>query len=327
MAAKSVIHDRLRARWAKQGGGPEMEARLRAAKEELARREKVARARASGTSLPESMLTPTRDPATVAATDAGADASTPPKTPQISVDAIMEEAREEIAKRVERARTEGVREGDPRLIHPDDDDEELKALEAGCVVVGGEKTRVLTPPETIDPAHPIARLKDDANAALRRGEYELAKALYDEALKNPSSSAHPDPRSRLSEKTALGLLPADLAGVLLSNRSKARLLLDEPEIELACADAVAACALCPNWAKPRARLAEARDRFPRDPVRASRRASFLKEFFRALATSRFVLTRGKAFRQSRVRVNDTCLPSAYRVTRRRARSRARTRWR
>ena len=55
MAAKSVIHDRLRARWAKQGGGPEMEARLRAAKEELARREKVARARASGTSLPESM--------------------------------------------------------------------------------------------------------------------------------------------------------------------------------------------------------------------------------------------------------------------------------
>ena len=240
MAAKSVIHDRLRARWAKQGGGPEMEARLRAAKEELARREKVARARASGTSLPESMLTPTRDPATVAATDAGADASTPPKTPQISVDAIMEEAREEIAKRVERARTEGVREGDPRLIHPDDDDEELKALEAGCVVVGGEKTRVLTPPETIDPAHPIARLKDDANAALRRGEYELAKALYDEALA-PTGE----------KKTALGLLPADLAGVLLSNRSKARLLLDEPEIELACADAVAACALCPNWAKPR----------------------------------------------------------------------------
>lgn len=298
MAAKSVIHDRLRARWAKQGGGPEMEARLRAAKEELARREKVARARASGTSLPESMLTPTRDPATVAATDAGADASTPPKTPQISVDAIMEEAREEIAKRVERARTEGVREGDPRLIHPDDDDEELKALEAGCVVVGGEKTRVLTPPETIDPAHPIARLKDDANAALRRGEYELAKALYDEALKNSSSSAHPDPRSRLSEKTALGLLPADLAGVLLSNRSKARLLLDEPEIELACADAVAACALCPNWAKPRARLAEARDRFPRDPVRASRRASFREKFYFFFAFARWQphdLTRGNFF--------------------------------
>jgi hypothetical protein len=275
MAAKSVIHDRLRARWAKQGGGPEMEARLRAAKEELARREKVARARASGTSLPESMLTPTRDPATVAATDAGADASTPPKTPQISVDAIMEEAREEIAKRVERARTEGVREGDPRLIHPDDDDEELKALEAGCVVVGGAKTRVLTPPETIDPAHPIARLKDDANAALRRGEYELAKALYDEALA-PTGE----------KKTALGLLPADLAGVLLSNRSKARLLLDEPEIELACADAVAACALCPNWAKPRARLAEARDRFPRDPVRASRRASFLEKFYFFFAFAR-----------------------------------------
>jgi hypothetical protein len=286
MTAKSV-NDRLRARWAKQGGGPEMEARLRAAKEELARREKVARARASGTSLPESMLTPTRDPAAAATdADANADAAAPstPPPPPISVDAIMEEAKEEITKRIERARMEGVQDGDPRLIDPDDDDEELKALEAGCVVVGGEKTRVLTPPETIDNAHPIARLKDDANAALRRGEYELAKALYDEALA-PAAGVEPprakissaDPRSR--EKTALGLLPADLAGVLLSNRAKTRLLLDEPEIELACADAVAACALCPNWAKPRARLAEARARLlpTRPRSRVARR--FLRSFF------------------------------------------------
>lgn len=41
--APTTTADRLRARWAKQGGGPELEQRLLAAKEELARREKVAK--------------------------------------------------------------------------------------------------------------------------------------------------------------------------------------------------------------------------------------------------------------------------------------------
>ena len=56
--------DRLRARWAKQGGGPELEARLRAAKEELARREKCAMAKARGVTLPDTLHEPVADPTT-----------------------------------------------------------------------------------------------------------------------------------------------------------------------------------------------------------------------------------------------------------------------
>ena len=40
------VHDRLKARWAKTGGGPELEARLKAAKAELRRRGKASQEQA-----------------------------------------------------------------------------------------------------------------------------------------------------------------------------------------------------------------------------------------------------------------------------------------
>jgi len=62
------VHDRLKARWAKTGGGPELEARLKAAKAELARRAKVVKAKARGVTLPPNVAAPISDPA-----DAGQD--------------------------------------------------------------------------------------------------------------------------------------------------------------------------------------------------------------------------------------------------------------
>lgn len=45
--------------------------------------------------------------------------------------------------------------------------------------------------------------------------------------------------------------------MLHSNRARVRMLLDEPDPQGAAADAHAACVLCPDWPKPRHRLAEA----------------------------------------------------------------------
>ena len=75
---------------------------------------------------------------------------------------------------------------------------------------------------------------------MRRGDFDLAAQLYTQAL-------HPGKRKTTN----------DIDGVLYCNRSRARMQLDAPDLEGALADADAACKLCPDWPKPRARLAEA----------------------------------------------------------------------
>ena len=86
------MQDRLKARWAKTGGGPELEERLKAAKAELARRDKVVKAKALGVTLPDKVAAPVVDPKTPERTgDGQGDSSTPP--PPISVEAVIEEAR------------------------------------------------------------------------------------------------------------------------------------------------------------------------------------------------------------------------------------------
>ena len=97
------------------------------------------------------------------------------------------------------------------------------------------------PPDRLDPSHPLVRLKDEGNQSMRRGDFELAAQLYTQAL-------HPGDKRKTTN---------DIDGVLYCNRSKARMQLDVPDLEGALADADAACKLCPDWPKPRARLAEA----------------------------------------------------------------------
>jgi hypothetical protein len=82
------------------------------------------------------------------------------------------------------------------------------------------------------------------NAALKAGDYDMALALYTEAL-TPSDSS----KNRR--------MPSEVAGVLYSNRAAVKMLLDVPDPQGAAADAHAAAVLCPDWPKPRYRLAEA----------------------------------------------------------------------
>ena len=345
--------DRLKARWSKQGGGPELEARLKAAKEELARREKLAMAKARGVKLPEKLHRPVLDPTTAATVvgvssdsavataaqanaadavssgggdaamssgergmkttvDAGDDApattakpatadassssstaaapperSDPPSSwsnqqqqqqqqqqqRPISVEAVMEEARAAAAKEIMAA----IANGDPLpSTHPDaaqeeedaEEAEELAALEAGCVEVY-KKPQVVPPPQRLDPDDPVVRLKEEGNAALKAGEYDLANAIYTEALTTPSvdSSSKKTSSTTTSSSATSSLSPttttparrllSELVGVLYSNRARVRMLLDEPDLQGAAADAHSACVACPDWPKPRHRLAEA----------------------------------------------------------------------
>lgn len=204
--------DRLKARWAKQGGGPELEARLRAAKEELARRAKVSMAKARGVQLPEKLHSPVADPTDPPATSSGSagatraavgasatdddddDCSQPtiaasipcggdlensssqshacssaehrqemqqiePQQRAISVEAVMEEARAAAAKEMMAAAASG--DPPPTLdADADAEDEELAALEAGCVEVY-KKPQIVLPPQRLDPNDPVVRLKHE----------------------------------------------------------------------------------------------------------------------------------------------------------------------
>lgn len=235
------VQDRLKARWAKTGGGPELEERLKAAKAELARRDKVVKAKALGVTLPDKVAAPVVDPKTPERTgDGQADSSTPP--PPISVEAVIEEARRKTIAEVEAAIKQGEAPAWARGVDSEDEDEEIKALEAGCrEVTAYAAPKPTLPPDRLDPSHPLVRLKDEGNQSMRRGDFELAAQLYTQAL-------HPGDKRKTTN---------DIDGVLYCNRSKARMQLDVPDLEGALADADAACKLCPDWPKPRARLAEA----------------------------------------------------------------------
>ena len=251
------VHDRLKARWAKTGGGPELEARLKAAKAELARRAKVVKAKARGVTLPPNVAAPISDPVQTpdrtGETGGPDDSPELPPPPPISVEAVIEEARRETAQEIQVAIHEGNAPAWARGVDPDDEDEELIALEAGChTVTAYEPAKPTLPPQRLDPKHPLVRLKDEGNDAMRRGDFDLALALYSQAL-DPSVNDKTDRPDAAMKRTT----NKDIDGVLYCNRSRARMQLDEPDPEGAMTDADAACKLCPDWPKPRARLAEA----------------------------------------------------------------------
>ena len=119
------VHDRLKARWAKTGGGPEIEARLKAAKAELARRAKVVKAKARGVTLPPNVAAPISDPQTpdrTGETGGPDDSSELPPPPPISVEAVIEEARRETAQEIQVAIHEGNAPAWARGVDPDDED-------------------------------------------------------------------------------------------------------------------------------------------------------------------------------------------------------------
>lgn len=266
-----TTEDRLRARWAKRGGGPDLEARLEAMKDELHRREKLAMAKAKGVHVSDNLTRPVTDPSgavrdhRVAPAPADSnpsgdaareerkrrgrsgppaltnDATSEPQQRPISVEAVMEEVRAQAAREAMVAAASG--DGPPAQ-DADEDDEEVKALEAGCLQVY-ETSRVTLPPQQLNPNDPVVRLKDEGNKALRAGDYDLAHALYTEALE-PSSTSIGTPR-----------LTSEITAVLRSNRARVRMLLDEPDYPGAAADARVACEVSPDWPKAWYRLAEA----------------------------------------------------------------------
>ena len=64
MAPEDALDARLRRRWAKRGGGPELERKLKAAEAELARRADVATAERRGVRVTETSRVPVSDPTT-----------------------------------------------------------------------------------------------------------------------------------------------------------------------------------------------------------------------------------------------------------------------
>ena len=64
MPPEDALDARLRRRWAKRGGGPELERRLKAAEAELARRANVETAERRGVRVPETSRVPVSDPTT-----------------------------------------------------------------------------------------------------------------------------------------------------------------------------------------------------------------------------------------------------------------------
>ena len=163
--------ERLRARWARTGEGPALEARLRAAEAELARRERARVERSRARDAPE----PRREDANVARGD-----HAPPTPTRDVVEEALAAARD--ATRRDARRASALGDPSPRDARASDsDDDEVRAMEAGCVEVS-PPTRPTLPPDHLDPADPIVRLKNDANDALRRGDHDLALALCDRAL-------------------------------------------------------------------------------------------------------------------------------------------------
>ena len=258
--------ERLRARWARTGEGPALEARLRAAEAELARRERARVERSRARDAPDSDATTRRagSPSSRAVDHA------PPTPTRDVVEDALAAARD--ATRRDARRASALGDPPPRDARASDsDDDEVRAIEAGCVEVR-PPTRPTLPPDHLDPADPIVRLKNDANDALRRGEHDLALALCDQALDALRRREHErDERDESTESTestastaSISVVPSSsssssssLRAVLLSNRARVKLTLDHPDFRGAAEDASAATKIRPEWPKPYRALADA----------------------------------------------------------------------
>jgi hypothetical protein len=146
MAPEDALDARLRRRWAKRGGGPELERKLKAAEAELARRADVATAERRGVRVPETSRVPVSDPTTrnssprASTEDSPAAAPRPPPGTPIRVDEVFADARALTRSQTRRAAASAgphSRGIPPHLALSDDDesDDETRALEAGCRVV------------------------------------------------------------------------------------------------------------------------------------------------------------------------------------------------
>ena len=301
MTPDDALDARLRRRWAKRGGGPELERRLAAAEAELARRANVETAERRGVRVPETSRVPVSDPTTGTtprasrrpsigtAEDASA-APSPPRTP-ISVDAALADARaltRSLAGRAAasagpnaRGSNTGGREDD------DESDDETRALEAGCVVVANafvdssgsnriegdradasraDAARARPPTRGLegDPSSaPFLELKAAANEALREGDVELARALYDEALERLELTRVSDVSdvrggdTRRPVGTMTPFTKRDLTAVLLSNRARCKLLLSPPDARGAARDAETSVETRADWHRPYDRAVDA----------------------------------------------------------------------
>ena len=221
MPPEDALDARLRRRWAKHGGGPELERRLKAAEAELARRANVETAERRGVRVPETSRVPVSDPTTgptprassrpsVGTAEDSAVAPSPPRTP-IRVDDVLADARALTRSQTRRAAaSDGPRSGGipnvfaPGALDDDDSDDETRALEARCHVVAdafiasaspalgdvdasANASASPRPPPTngLDDETslaPFLELKAAANEALAENDVELANALYDEAI-------------------------------------------------------------------------------------------------------------------------------------------------
>ena len=220
MPPEDALDARLRRRWAKRGGGPELERRLKAAEAELARRANVETAERRGVRVPETSRVPVSDPTTgptprassrpsVGTAEDSAAAPSPPRTP-IRVDDVLADARALTRSQTRRAAaSDGPRSGGippafaPGAPDDDDSDDETRALEAGCHVVANAFVASASPAlGDVDAANasvsprppptngldddttlaPFLELKAAANEAFAENDVELANALYDEAI-------------------------------------------------------------------------------------------------------------------------------------------------
>jgi len=220
MPPEDALDARLRRRWAKRGGGPELERRLKAAEAELARRANVETAERRGVRVPETSRVPVSDPTTgptprassrpsVGTAEDSAAAPSPPRTP-IRVDDVLADARALTRSQTRRAAaSDGPRSGGippafaPGAPDDDDSDDETRALEAGCHVVANAFVASASPAlgdvdavnASVSPRPPptnglddettlapFLKLKAAANEALAENDVELANALYDEAI-------------------------------------------------------------------------------------------------------------------------------------------------
>ena len=141
--------ERLRARWARTGEGPALEAQLRAAEAELARRERARVERSRARDAPEPDATTRR--ARFARVARGEPRAAHPDARRRGGSA-RGGSRRHPTRRATRARRSATRPPrDARASDPDDD--EVRAMEAGCVEVS-PPTRPTLPPITSTPPTP-----------------------------------------------------------------------------------------------------------------------------------------------------------------------------
>ena len=277
MTPPTDLDQRLRQRWAKKGGGPKLEQRLKAAEAELSRRANVQTAERKGVQVPSSSRVPVADPRGLGKENddtTSSDTISKPSTPSIPIDtdAVIQDALK--TTRAQTARAAARERVDPNSIghpsHPNfshhleaeesSDDEETLALEAACVVVGETelnakcKHTIVNPAELLDQNNPLVKLKNEANAALTSCDYELAVALYDETIAHATSQSSTGSESRDSTPT---VHTNNLLAVTYSNRSRAKMLLDPPDAIGSSSDASKSIALKSEWFRPYLRKAVA----------------------------------------------------------------------